>query len=95
MWLHCTRAARRVTIAKAAAAAAPQLNVWTSSMTKNLSGTYNAATGRLSIDVAAWDPLLDALATSRGRLGLSAGTQPPLVLPPWPEVARVIEDCRA
>lgn len=39
------------------------------------------------------DPLLDAMAFSRGRFVLQAGASE-LVLPPWPEVARVIEDCR-
>jgi hypothetical protein len=94
LWLHCTRATRRVSIAKAAGAAAPQLNVWTSSLTKSLPATFNTATARLAVELAAWDPLLDALATSRGRIGVSAGAQPPLVVPPWPELARVIEDCR-
>ena len=39
------------------------------------------------------DSLLDAMAFSRGRFVLQSGTLD-LVLPPWPEVARVIEDCR-
>ena len=95
LWLHCTRATRRVTIAKPASAAAPSLNVWTSSLTRSLPASFNAATARLSADLGAWDPLLDALATSRARTGFSAGTQAPLVLPAWPEPARVIEDCRA
>jgi hypothetical protein len=93
LWVHCTRATRRVTIAKPASAAAP-FNLWTSSVTKSVPSSFNAASARLTIDLPAWDPLLDALATSRGRIGVSAGTQPPLVLPAWPEVARVIEDCR-
>jgi hypothetical protein len=38
--------------------------------------------------------LLDALANSRGRIGFAAGAEPPLVVPAWPEIARVIEDCR-
>lgn len=40
------------------------------------------------------DPLLDAMAFSRGRFVLQAeGAE--LVLPAWPELSRVIEDCRA
>lgn len=41
------------------------------------------------------DPHMDQLAFSRGRFLVDAAGQPRLVLPAWPEVARVIEDCRA
>jgi hypothetical protein len=94
LWIHCTRATRRVTIAKAATATAPLLNVWTSSLSRSVGVNFNPATGRLTIDLGAYDPLLDAMANSRGRVGLIVGGQPPLVVPPWPEAAHVIEDCR-
>ena len=42
---------------------------------------------------AARDPLLDQMAFSRGRFMLSAGAQA-LIAPAWPEISRVIEDCR-
>jgi hypothetical protein len=45
--------------------------------------------------VSAYDPLLDAMAFSRGRVGLSALSLPTLIVPAWAEVARVVEDCRA
>src|SRR5437588_4663017 len=93
-WVHCARATRHVTIAKASSAAAPLLNVWTSSQTRSVAASFMPATARLTIDLGASDPLLDAMANSRGRIGLTAGTPPPLVVPAWAEVARVIEDCR-
>ena len=40
------------------------------------------------------DPLLDAIAFSRGRFVIEQTGQPPLVLPPHAEIGRVIEDCR-
>ena len=40
------------------------------------------------------DPLLDELAFSRGRFTVEATGLATLVLPAWPEPARVIEDCR-
>jgi hypothetical protein len=95
LWVHCTRSTRRVSIARSANAAAPLLNVWTSSGTGSIASSFDPATGRLRIDLANWDPLLDAIATSRGRIGFSVGTEPALVVPAWAEVARVIEDCRA
>jgi hypothetical protein len=95
LWVHCTRATRRVSIAKPATRAAPLLNVWTSSLTRSAPASFNPATGRLTIDLAAADPLLDAIVSSRGRIGLTIAGQPSLVVPAWAEAARVIEDCRA
>ena len=94
LWVHCTRVTRRVAISRPASAAAPVLNIWTSSLTRGAASSFNPATGRLTIELANYDPLLDALVSSRGRIGFTIGTQPPLVVPPWPEPARVIEDCR-
>lgn len=42
----------------------------------------------------ATDPLLDDMAFSRGRFTVGAGDATTLVLPAWPEPARVVEDCR-
>jgi len=95
LWVHCIRATRRVSISRAATAAAPLLNVWTSSLAKGLPSSFNPTSGRLTIDLANYDPLLDAIVSSRGRVGFTVGAQPPLVVPPWAEPARVIEDCRA
>ncbi|MGJ3628379.1 hypothetical protein AB5I41_18090 [Sphingomonas sp. MMS24-JH45] len=47
-----------------------------------------------AVALAPRDPLLDAIAFSRGRFTLEQAGTPPLVLRPWAEVARVIEDCR-
>ena len=95
LWVHCTRATRRVSISRPGAAAAPSLSVWTSSLAKSVASSFNPATGRLTIDLANYDPLLDAIIFSRGRVGFTVGAQPSLVIPSWAEPARVIEDCRA
>ena len=95
LWLHCTRATRSVTIAKRASAAAPTMNVWSSSQVRSVASSFNPATGRLTIGLTNYDPLLDAISTSRGRFGVSVGNEVPLVVPAWAEAARVIEDCRA
>jgi len=44
--------------------------------------------------LSARDPLLDAIAFSRGRFALEAAGLETLYLPAWPELSRVIEDCR-
>jgi hypothetical protein len=92
--VHCQRSTRRVSIVKPASAAAPFLSVWTSSQTRALPASFDPATGRLSASLAAFDPLLDALASSRGRIGIGVSGSAPLVVPPWAEIARAVEDCR-
>ncbi|HYJ53401.1 MAG TPA: hypothetical protein VEW04_09535 [Allosphingosinicella sp.] len=47
-----------------------------------------------SATLAPADPLLDQIAFSRGRFLVHVEGQADLVLPTWPEPARVIEDCR-
>lgn len=41
------------------------------------------------------DPLLDAAGFSRGRILVQGGGAADLVVPSWPEILRVIEDCRS
>jgi hypothetical protein len=53
-------------------------------------GERRLTTGRMP----ASDPLLDQMAFSRGRFLVRAEGGPSLVVPAWPEFARVIEDCR-
>jgi hypothetical protein len=48
----------------------------------------------MSIAFASGDPLLDAMALSKGTFALEADGLPSLYLPSWAEVSRVIEDCR-
>ena len=93
--VSCARASRQVAISRSASGAAPFILVWTSAQSRNLPASYNPATSRLNASVSAFDPLLDAIAFSRGRAGFSAPNQPTLVVPAWAEVARVVEDCRA
>ena len=94
LWIRCTRSVRRVSIAKLATGAAPFIDVWTSSATRSLPASFNPANARATIELGAFDTLLDAMAFSRGRIGVTVRGQPTLVVPPWQEIARVIEDCR-
>ena len=93
--IHCTKATRRIAISRPASGAAPFLNVWTSSQTRQLPASFNPMTNRITADVAAYDSLLDAIAFSRGRFGVAVSGAPALVVPAWAEPARVVEDCRA
>jgi len=56
-----------------------------------------AATGRAPLilaELSVFDPLLDAMAFSKGRFAVDASGQPTLIAPAYPEITRVIEDCR-
>lgn len=53
-----------------------------------------AGTGALSATLTPRDPLLDAMAFSRGRFLVETAGAPYLAIPAWAEVARVTEDCR-
>jgi hypothetical protein len=54
----------------------------------------NATPPYVAAELAAADRHLDALAFSRGRFLVSVAGVPDLVVPAWPELARVVEDCR-
>lgn len=54
-------------------------------------GSTSAA---VTVTLPARAPVLDAMAFSRGRFAVEVAGQAPLFLPAWPEVSRVIEDCR-
>ncbi len=92
--IRCVRAARSVTLFKPATGAAAFISVWTTAQTRNLPASFDPATGLLRASLAAWDPLLDAIVFSRGRVEFGVASQPALVVPAWAEAARVVEDCR-
>jgi hypothetical protein len=84
--LRCTRATRRVSFSRPGAPVSTPIRIATTSSERQL-GIGNA--------VAANDPLLDAIAFTRGRLWVAAGATMPLVLRSAAEPARAVEDCRS
>ena len=48
----------------------------------------------IALTLPARDSVLDAMAFSRGRFAVETAGLPTLYVPSWPEVSRVIEDCR-
>lgn len=81
-----------VTIDAAPAGAA---TVRTSSMTQAITLALSAdGAASATLRLSATDPLLDAMAFSRGRFVIEAPGRPPLVVPVYAEIGRVIEDCR-
>ena len=82
--IRCDRPTRTVSIYRPNLPSA-SLTIATSELTRAL-----PVGGRLLAN----DPLLDAIAFSRGRFLVSSGSEPILAIPSWPEAARSIEDCR-
>jgi hypothetical protein len=74
------------------AGAATTLSISTTSLSRTLPIRPGADP---AIVLPALDPLLDAIAFSRGRFAVEVPGMAPLYLPSWPEVGRVIEDCRS
>ena len=94
--LRCDPAARAVRIergeAGAPAPAPTTLTIRTQTSSRAVSAVPQA--GALVASLGAGDPLLDAMAFSRGRFAVEGGNLPSLYVPSWTEVSRVIEDCR-
>ncbi len=92
--IACGKLTRLVTLSRISAAPASSLSIWTSSATRNLPSRFDQASGRVIAQVGAADPLLDAIALSRGRIVVSMPGSPAFVLPTGAEVDHVVEDCR-
>ena len=94
--LRCDRMAGRIALQRAGDAPGPlPLSITTSTVTRAFTANPEpGATRQLGLALGARDPILDAMAFSRGRFVIEVAGLPPLYLPAWPEVARVIEDCR-
>lgn len=93
--LRCDAAARSVLIERGETAL-PSGSVRLTLRTQTQSRTFDAqvAPGAVRISLPARDPLLDAMAFTRGRFAVEASGMPTLYVPSWTEVSRVIEDCR-
>lgn len=82
----------QVLISRSGASASNQLTFRTSSIARAVPAAAQPAD--IGVTLPANDPLLDALIFSRGRFAVEAAGLPGLVVPTWPELARVVEDCR-
>ncbi len=57
-------------------------------------GNTGGAPALIGASVDPRDPQLDAMAFSRGTFLIGIKGMADLILPAWPEIARVVEDCR-
>jgi len=94
MVIACGKISRLVTFSRISTTPASRISFWASSATRDLTARFDQPAGRVIAQVGGMDPLLDALALSRGRFAVMMADSPALVLPADPEIAHVVEDCR-
>lgn len=94
--LSCNRTQGTIALVRTGSSATSlPMTVATTSVTQALS--VDPAPGgqpQLIATLRAGDPLLDAMAFSRGRFAIEVNGLPTLYLPAWAEIGRAIEDCR-
>lgn len=93
---RCDRRANAVLLIRSGSAGAPTpVTITTTSIARALTGQPLAGPQpALVVALPVRDPLLDAIVFSRGRFAVEASGLAPIYAPTWPEIARVIEDCR-
>jgi hypothetical protein len=91
--IACDRAAQRITLAHNAQSPGTMTVRATSGMKAYTSAPDPASPNFVAATMPSRDPHLDAIIYSRGRFMVSGGGRD-LILPNWPEFARVVEDCR-
>jgi len=93
--ITCDIAQRSITLARAGTGTATQMNIRTESADRALPAAPSAnAIPSIDARVGATDSILDAIAFSKGRFAVEVAGLDTLYLPSWPEITRVIEDCR-
>jgi hypothetical protein len=94
--VRCDRGSRQVSLWREGRASGNMMTVRTSYGARNLPVSLQAEPlPYVHATVPASDRLLDQIAFSRGRFTVEVPGQTMLVIPAWPEPARVVEDCRA
>jgi hypothetical protein len=93
--LRCDTGRRRIYLARESAGSGGRMVVRTSSTLKEFAATPTGATpAYLVTEILPTDPILDAMALSRGRFAIETEGQTPIVIPSWAEITRIVEDCR-
>lgn len=94
--IRCDRQSRRVSIARSGTATGQvEMLVRTETQDRRLTASPVQSRGALIVaELASSDPLLDAIAFSKGRFAVDVTGTSPIYAPAWPEITRVVEDCR-
>lgn len=95
--MRCDRSQRQVLLERPAALSGPvPVVIRTETSNRTVASTGLAAPLQVvRTSISANDRLLDAMALSKGRFAIETSGLPTLYIPAWPEVTRVVEDCRS
>jgi hypothetical protein len=94
--VRCDRGRREISLWREGDSSGNVMTVRTSYGARNFPlSTQAQPTASVYASLAANDRFLDTIAFSRGRFTVEVPGRPMLVIPAWPEPARVVEDCRA
>ncbi len=94
--VRCERARRQVSLWRAGGTSGTMMTVRTSYGARNFPLSVQAEPmPYVFTSLPVGDRALDAMAFSRGRFTVEVPGSPMLVIPAWPEPARVVEDCRS
>ncbi|MBH5322161.1 hypothetical protein [Aurantiacibacter sediminis] len=94
--IRCDLATRRVGIARSGAASGQvDMLIRTETQDRTLTATpVNDVAQLITVELSPNDSLLDAIAFSKGRFAVDVSGTQPIYVPAYPEITRVMEDCR-
>ena len=93
--LRCDKARARLFLSRASDIGST-MTVRTSSASKALAvQPTGGKPAYVASEISLGDPILDAMAFSRGRIALEISGTLNIAIPVWSEIGRVVEDCRA
>ena len=95
--IRCDRATRTLSIGRTSGSTTPQpMTIRAETMERTFAAQprQGSVETLLAVDLPAADPFFDAIAFSQGRFMIEVSGEAPLFLPAWPEISRVIDDCR-
>jgi hypothetical protein len=93
--LRCDTQRRRIYLGREGAGTGGKMVVRSSSSMKEFVASPTGATpAYLASEIMPNDPILDAMAFSRGRIAIEVTGQQPIAIPSWAEITRIVEDCR-
>jgi hypothetical protein len=94
--VRCDKSGRQIVLIRNGITTGNVMTIRTSFGARNFPiSVETGSPNQLLSRVGANDPFLDSIAFSRGRFSVEVPGTPMLVIPSWPEAARVVEDCRS
>ncbi len=94
--MRCDKPRERIFLSVAGNRASGNFTIRTSSTLKSFaSAQASSEPPYVAVEIVPTDPILDAIAFSRGRFAIEVAGLRSMALPNWSEIANVIEDCRS